>query len=520
MTEVKNDRVQKTIDNIRHDQTFRKAITFKSFYWFFHTYFYKGNQYPPAEFQKRMIKIASDLKYKIVLVMAFRGSAKSTIHSVALPIWAVLGVWQLKYVLIVASTYERAKEHLSNIKAMLESCGLLIQDYGPFREGSGEWSGEGIILPNGAKIGIASVNQGVRGTNYNQQRPELVVADDVENIDTVASQEQRDNLFNWVERELFPVKDNNTRFIFVGGRIHHDSLMVRLENKITSANMPDGIVQCYPIYKPDGTPMWPGKYPTREAVEKELSVMSELNRLIEYELVVIPDDYQIIKESDIKRFDPEILKREKPEYLFVSIDPASSDNAKSHESGIVVAGVFALPNKKKILRIMEAYGVKLDIRPLVDHIAARVRELSTMYENMPVTAYVEDVSFQKGLVDMLKDRHILAEGEKTEGKSKLERLEIASPYIKCEQVEVKDDSSMNKLLSQILYPREKRPDDIMDACTQAIKIGMKKIIVSDPSEKWKEVYEDQAAKQNGPPKPWKPKCLADWVNMARVQGGV
>ena len=68
--------------------------------------------------------------FKNLVIVAFRGSGKSTIMNMSLPLWAIMGKLQCKYVLIVGLTQEQAKQHLKNIKHELETNERLKKDLG------------------------------------------------------------------------------------------------------------------------------------------------------------------------------------------------------------------------------------------------------------------------------------------------------------------------------------------------------------------------------------------------------
>jgi len=79
-----------------------------------------------------MFKITEDQTLKISAIMSFRGSGKSTVITLSYPIWAIVGVQQKKFVVIISRTEQLAKLHMSNLKRELESNELLRQDLGPF----------------------------------------------------------------------------------------------------------------------------------------------------------------------------------------------------------------------------------------------------------------------------------------------------------------------------------------------------------------------------------------------------
>ena len=75
----------KLVDTIVRDHSVRKDLCRKSHYWFFHVYLSRYVKYPTADFQKEMIRITEDQTIRNNVIVAFRGSAKSTIMTLSYP---------------------------------------------------------------------------------------------------------------------------------------------------------------------------------------------------------------------------------------------------------------------------------------------------------------------------------------------------------------------------------------------------------------------------------------------------
>ncbi len=114
------------------------------------------------------------------VITAFRGSAKSTIITTSLPIWAMVGRQQCKFILLVASTQEKATGLVQNVRDMIESCELLKSDLGPFEVEGDERKARSLTFKNyGAKIMGISVEQSIRGIRFGPHRPDLIIGDDL-----------------------------------------------------------------------------------------------------------------------------------------------------------------------------------------------------------------------------------------------------------------------------------------------------------------------------------------------------
>src|SRR3989344_2921890 len=104
-----------------HDRKIRTAITKQSHFLFFHFYFAHYVKYPTAPFQRELFHLSEREDVKNLFVVAFRGSAKSTIFTTSYPIWAILGNQQKKFVLILCQTQAQAKQHMMNLRRELEN---------------------------------------------------------------------------------------------------------------------------------------------------------------------------------------------------------------------------------------------------------------------------------------------------------------------------------------------------------------------------------------------------------------
>ena len=188
------------VEKMIQDRKIRTAICRQSFFIFFHFYFAHYVKYKTASFQREIFHLVEDEKDKNLFVIAFRGSGKSTILTTAYPIWAILGDQQKKFVLILCQTRSQAKQHMMNLRRELEENQLLKDDLGPFEEESDEWGSASLVFSSlNVRITAASTEQSIRGLRHNQHRPDLIVGDDVEDLNSTKTLEMRDKLHEWFQ---------------------------------------------------------------------------------------------------------------------------------------------------------------------------------------------------------------------------------------------------------------------------------------------------------------------------------
>ncbi len=81
----------KYIQKIWENKRVRQRLAFESPLWFSLLYLRHHFSYPLAPFHMEMFKVIEDSRYDFVVMMAFRGSGKSTIMNMAHVLWSVLG---------------------------------------------------------------------------------------------------------------------------------------------------------------------------------------------------------------------------------------------------------------------------------------------------------------------------------------------------------------------------------------------------------------------------------------------
>jgi len=250
------------MDQIREDKNFRKSIAIRSHFWFFYIYFYDYILYEPADFHYDLFNITQDEDASLSVITAFRGSGKSTIMSLSFPIWAILGYQKKRYIVLISQTSQQVTQILTNIKTELESNELLISDFGPFSNESISWNQSTITLSGyeNARITALSTGSNIRGLRDRQNRPQIIVCDDIESLETVKTMEGRNNTHKWFTHDVLPSGDKGTRTIVIGNLLHEDSLLMRMKEQILNDST-YGIYREYPLLDENDACTWGEKYP-------------------------------------------------------------------------------------------------------------------------------------------------------------------------------------------------------------------------------------------------------------------
>ncbi len=443
---------------IKKKRSIRRMLAKKSHFWFFSIYLGHYINYPFAPFHHEMFALTEDINLRLAVLVAFRGSAKSTLMSLSYPIWAVVGAQKKKFVLIVSQTQAQARLHLSNIKKELETNELLKKDIGPFEEVSDEWGATSIVLSNfDARIAIASTEQSIRGIRHGQYRPDLVICDDVEDLNSVKFREGRDKTFQWLTGEVMPIGDQNTKIIIVGNLLHEDCLLMRLKAAIDQGRL-QGCFLAYPLVDEKNTIFWPGKFPNMDAIEKlKATIGTESAWFREYLLKIISDADRLVHPDWIKYYDtipPEVGNKFR--YTATGVDLAISERESADYTAMVTAKVYDYGEDLRIYILSNPINKRMDFPETVKTATEIARTLKSKL-------YIEDVGYQRALIQHLSNVvNISVEGFQTAGQDKRSRLALITHFIQQGKV-LFPRHGVEELIMQLTGFGIEKHDDLADA---------------------------------------------------------
>lgn len=460
-----NNEIQKIIDLMIVDQNFRRKAATKSFRLFFGAYFNHYTTHPFAPFHMEMFQLANDEKNKTIVIMGARNSAKSAIMNTALSIWSVLGEQNKHFVIIASRTQQKAKQHFMNTRKELETNKLLRSDLGPFRAEESQW-GSVIVLPKyNAQIIFASVEQDLRGIRYNQYRPDLIIADDIEDSSSVRTIDGRNQTYDWLARDTIPTGDlKKLRVVLLGTLLHEDSVMIRFKKDITEGKR-DGVYREYPLMDAQGVVLWEGKYPDSSTVEEErLRVGNDKAWAQEFLLRIVSDHERVIHPEWIQYGEcPATTVANKYRGSYIGIDPAISEEKKAACTAMVVVRVFGWGENMRIYVLPYPINERIGLPTTIE----RAKTLSNTYGNgSKAKIYVEDVGYQRGLVQVLQEQRYPAVGVRPQG-DKRARLALISHHVKNGTIQFAPRGN-EELVMQIVNFGSEHYMDLADALSMLI----------------------------------------------------
>ncbi|KKQ14031.1 MAG: hypothetical protein US30_C0006G0042 [Candidatus Moranbacteria bacterium GW2011_GWF2_36_839] len=449
------------IKQLLNDRQVRIQATKKSHNLFFHVYLSEYVRYETADFQKEMFRITEDDSIRGSVIVAFRGSAKSTIMDLSYPLWAVMGKQQKKFVVIFTQTQQQAKLIMSNLRKEMETNKLLMQEMGPFEEQNGQWSSLSIVIPRfNARIMVASVDQSIRGMRHGAYRPDLIILDDVEDLDSVKTKEGRDKTFNWFAGEVIPAGDESTKIIIIGNLLHEDSLLMRLRESIEKGKW-NGIFKSYPLVRvvdDESIILWPGKFKSMEDIKRlNFSIPNENSWQREYMLNIVPDEGQIILPEWIHHYNK--LPAEQPNFVITGIDLAISEKDTADYTAMVSACAYGTGERQRVYILPNPVNRRMDFPKTLE----KIKELNQFLSGIGCPKiYIEEVGYQGAIIQQLRTMGIFAEGVNPHGSDKRSRLVSVSGLIFSGKIMFPSHGA-KELIQQLTGFGKEKHDDLADA---------------------------------------------------------
>ncbi|OGM29462.1 hypothetical protein A2630_00505 [Candidatus Woesebacteria bacterium RIFCSPHIGHO2_01_FULL_44_10] len=415
-------------------------------------------EFKTADFQKEIFGLTQNESEKFVVIVAFRGSAKSTIMTLSYPIWAMVGNLNKKFIILISQTQQQSRLILSNIKKEFETNTTLMSDFGPFGQDDDEWRANSLVLSKyNTRITAISSGESIRGLRHLQNRPDLIICDDVEDLNSVKTREGRNKSYEWLTGDVIPAGNPNSKYVIIGNLLHEDSLMMRLKNQIIK-NKLSGTYKEYPLIKDDKI-IWPGKFPDEKTVkEQKLKVASESSWSREFLLTIISDEDRIVHPEWIQYYDGPPTGNEFM-YTLTGVDLAISEKDTADYTAMVSASVYDYSEERKIYILPNPINKRLSFPDAIEEAKNLSKALG---EGTPTKLLIEEVAYQSAFTQQLEQKEIPAEGVKLKGSDKRARLSLTTHMIRTGKI-LFPRKGAERLIEQLVGFGIEKHDDLADA---------------------------------------------------------
>lgn len=348
--------------------------------------------------------------------VAPRSSGKSTLMYLILPLWA-LAHKHRKYTIAIADTASQAETHLRTLKGELDSNQLLRTDFESLctpRTNSKGMTEKDTQTMYVAKSGIvfqaAGITTGVRGSKVGNQRPDLVIGDDIEPGEANYSAYQANGRLKTLKEDIFQL-NLNAVVALVGTVTMYRSIIHQILMSVTEKEAPgwvtDNNIKChyYPAIIKDSNgdecSLWESKWSFEGYITKQRHTAEFQKEMMNNPRATGGDFWS---DSD---FVYEDIPHLTDYVLFV--DPAVTTKGTSDDTGLAV--VARDPVSRKVV-VVEALGVKLEgekLRLKVISILERYPEIKgimvesnqggnlwlTIFHGMPVPVKTQHTKMNK-----------------------------------------------------------------------------------------------------------------------------
>lgn len=280
-------------------------------------------------FHKEIFELLSTTN-RLVLA-APRGFGKSVVCSVFYPLWCAL-FERKRDICIISASEGLAIEWLRKIRNELEVNPKINSFWGDLK--SSKWTENHIILKNGVNIRARGAEAQIRGF-----RPDLIVLDDIETDDSVASEDRRNKLRDWIFKSCFNTLPPSGQLVWIGTIISFNAL---LEEQLGLQN--GWAKRRYAAYKDcveePGNEIWAELW-SHDRLQKRKKEIGSSAFCSEYLNNPVSNDKAPIKQYQVRNW----IEFPKQYNAVIAVDPAYSEEERSDYKTAVLIGVDSNSNR-------------------------------------------------------------------------------------------------------------------------------------------------------------------------------
>jgi phage terminase large subunit-like protein len=441
---------------------------------------------PFSTLHDKIFEILDNDDIQLALIIAPRGFGKTSSVNLAYPAKKIL-FQEKKFIVPISCTATQAVMQGENLKRELLSNRMITSLFGPMKSDS--FSKEMWVTSTGTAVMPRGAGQQVRGILFGNNRPDLIIVDDLEDAESVRSDEQRAKTKAWFFEDVLNSIDRGRKdwkIIVIGTLLHEDSLLANLMDD------PGWLHAHLSICDDNFHSNWPDFMSDKDIENlvdsyRRMGLLDSFYR--EYMGVPIAKESARFKEEMFRVYEETdkdfIDSRRKLENLVI-LDPAKTLKETSDDTAIIGVGVdSATPRiyvrdiEKGQIPPNEQYTKCFD---MADRLGAKVIGIE-------VTSLNEFITYPMKTEMIRQGRYYDIVELKARG-SKEDRISSLVPFYRMGFV-YHNKRVCAPLEKQLLsFPRSKK-DDIMDALAyvvEMLEMGERYFIPADTPDKIEDEY--------------------------------
>lgn len=431
-------------------------------------YFSEYFKYPLGNYHYEMAQDLHDLidgKIRECGWIMFRESAKTTFAKLFI-IW-LIAYKKKKYINVDSFDKENAERILFDVAFELTNNKKLAADYPVLfskKRGIDEIKQNRInnfVTENGIRVEAHSTQESVRGRIHLNQRPDMLIADDIETNKTKDSEAYTKQVRDHISEALAGMSPDGN-ILYLGNYIsEHGNIQYLLDRAKTDHKLR---IRNVPVILPNGDIAWPAKYAmTDEEAEATGKVSIEdkqrqLGSLVfSYEMMNKPIDEMMAefkKEYMLLATEEDLRQRETS--CYVTIDSAVSEKESADFTGVTINRV-SIDNKWYV----KTYRLKVNSKDLIDHLFYLNKEYNPVFIGLEETTFT--MAIQPFLEEEMRKRSqfFTVTPVKHKGVNKETRIRGLIPRWESKSVLLVGDNS--ELMDEMRTFPNGQHDDVLDS---------------------------------------------------------
>jgi len=324
-------------------------------------------------------------------------------------------------IVIISESETQSIDFLYDIKTLLQESQLIKDVYETVwgckfgEEGARKWTETQIILPNKVKVVGKGTGQKIRGINYLNVRPRLIILDDFESEHNTDTPESVIKNRKWVTGAVIPALADDGRIIVVGNMVADDCFLSWVKD-----NRGWKVLWYSAINSDWTTPLWKERYPVHRLKEIRKYDYDDMDNPFgfwrEYMNEAVPPDERSIMPRDIRYINQENGRFEwiddvpcmvfpgkdneediRPGNIFIGIDPATGVNK---DKGDYYVRMVILIDKMRNVYVIEYRRERFEVVEQADDII----ESFLKYRGRARRVTIETIAYQESLRSLVRSK--------------------------------------------------------------------------------------------------------------------